>query len=253
MAVKKTRAFLAAGGAVVLALVATGCGSADASEAPVDRKSFPLSGKTLTVVTDDSRLELVPADVKDVEVERQVDGWVFLGSGPDPVWEMKGDKLTLTVNCDGLSQDCTARHSLKVPRGVAVTVDDDNGNVHAGGFDTDMRIRSDNGAVIVKDMSGNLHLESDNGKIEGEGLSAKSVTAKSDNGRITLGFTAVPDLVEGVSDNGAIRLTLPKSPYKVDASSSNGAVRVDVPKADSSTHVVKARSDNGEVTVQSAN
>jgi hypothetical protein len=253
MAAKKSRTTLAVGGAAVLALLATGCGGADVSQAPVEKKSFPLSGKTLTIDTDESRLDLVPADVKEVQVERQVDGWVFLGSGPDPVWEIKDDKLTLKMNCSGLSEDCTARHRLKVPRGVAVRVENDNGSVHAAGFDTDVRINADNGSITLKNMSGKLNVESDNGKIEGEAISSGSVVARSDNGRVRLGFTAVPDLVEGTSDNGSVHLTLPESTYKVDASSSNGKVKVGVPRADGSTHVVKARSDNGEVTLQSAN
>lgn len=37
------------------------------------------------------------------------------------------------------------------------------------------------------------------------------------------------------------------------AKSENGDVDVDVPNDSSSSHVVKARSDNGKVTVRSAN
>ncbi|MFD3514028.1 DUF4097 family beta strand repeat-containing protein [Streptomyces sp. NPDC058657] len=256
MAVRKpttTRTLLAAGGAALLALTVAGCGGTDASEAPVEKKSFAFSGKTLTVRGDNSRLELVPADVKDIEVERQVDGWVFLGGGPHAVWELTGNTLKLQVECDGLASDCQGRHTLKVPRGVAVTIENDNGSVHATGFDTDLKVTSDNGAINLRDVRGKLDLESDNGAIKGQGIATKSVTAKSDNGKIELAFSAVPDLVDGQSNNGAIRLTLPKSQYKVETRTDNGKVTVDVPKSDASTHLVKARTDNGEVTLQSAN
>ncbi|MCX5201452.1 DUF4097 domain-containing protein [Streptomyces sp. NBC_00237] len=250
----KTRTLLALGGAVLVALAATGCGGgADASEAPVEKKSFAFSGKTLTISADDSELTLVPADVKEIEVERQVDGWAVFGSGPDPVWGLNGDTLNLKINCSGISVECEARHSVKVPRGTAVNVENDNGHVRASGFTTDLKVKSDNGAVVLKNMSGKLDLESDNGKIEGEGISGKTVNVKSDNGEIKIAFTGVPDRFDGDSSNGAIRLTLPESTYQVDAKSNNGKVRVDVPKADSSSHVVKARSDNGEITLQSAN
>lgn len=248
-----TRSLLAVGGAVLLALAVTGCGSSDVSDAPVEKKSFPFSGKALTIEGDNSRLDLVPADVKEIQVERQVDGWVFLGNGPDPVWELTGNTLKLLVKCEGLSSNCEGRYSVKVPRGVTIAVDDDNGSVHATGFDTDLRIKSDNGAINVKDVRGKLDLESDNGEITGEGVATKSATAKTDNGEIKLDFTVVPDLVESHSNNGAIRLTLPKSTYKVETSSQNGQVTVGVPKSDDSTHLVKARTDNGEVTLQSAN
>ncbi|MGW7414953.1 DUF4097 family beta strand repeat-containing protein [Streptomyces sp. NPDC054863] len=251
---RRTRTLLAAGGAVLVALAATGCGSSDASEAPVEKKNFAFSGKTLTIKSDNSAIDLVPADVKEIQVERQVDGWVFLGSGPDPVWKIDGDTLTLKVGCSGISANCEARHSVKVPRGIELTVDNDNGRVQATGFDTDLKVKTDNGEVRIKDMSGaELDLESNNGKVSGEGISAKSVHAKTDNGQVKLNFTAVPDLVDSRSNNGAVRLGLPKSTYRVDASTDNGKITVDVPKADSSTHVVKARSDNGEITLQSVN
>ncbi|MFJ6697572.1 DUF4097 family beta strand repeat-containing protein [Streptomyces sp. NPDC091272] len=251
---RRNRTLLATGGAVLVALVATGCGGADASDSPVEKKNFAFSGKALTIDADNSALDLVPADVKEIQVERQVDGWALLGSGPDPRWTLDGDTLTLKVGCTGISMDCEARHSVKVPRGVAVTLNNDNGRVRATGFDTDLKITSDNGEVRLKDVSGGkLDVESDNGKIHAEGLSARSVRAESDNGEVELGFTAVPDLVDSHSSNGAIRLGLPKSTYKVDAASSNGRVTVDVPKADNSPHVVKVRSDNGEINLRSAN
>ncbi|MEU8886321.1 DUF4097 family beta strand repeat-containing protein [Streptomyces sp. NPDC048442] len=252
--VRRTRTLLAVGGAVLVALAATGCGSTDTSDAPVEKKNFAFSGKALTIKSDNSALELVPADVKEIQVERQVDGWVFLGNGPDPVWKIDGDTLTLKVNCSGIAANCEARHSVKVPRDIALTVDNDNGRVQATGFDTDLRVKTDNGEVHLKDMSGSkLDLESDNGEIEGEGISAKSVHAKTDNGQVKLNFSAVPNLVDGNSSNGAIHLGLPKSTYRVDTSSDNGKITVDVPKADSSTHVVKARTNNGEITLQSVN
>ncbi|MFF0742550.1 DUF4097 family beta strand repeat-containing protein [Streptomyces sp. NPDC004111] len=248
-----TRTLLAAGGAALLALAVSGCGGADVSDAPVEKKSFSYSGKSLTIKGDNSRLDLVPADVKGIEVERQVDGWVFLGNGPDPVWDLNGDTLKLLVKCEGLSSNCQGKYSVKVPRGVSVTVEDDNGSVHASDFDTDLKINSDNGAINLKNVSGKLDLESNNGAIKGEGIGTKSVTARSDNGEIALGFTATPDLVDTSSNNGAVRLTLPKSTYKVETSTQNGKVTVDVPKSDNSAHLVKARTDNGEVTLRSAN
>ncbi|GAA3489681.1 MULTISPECIES: DUF4097 family beta strand repeat-containing protein [Streptomyces] len=249
----KTRTFLALGGAVLVALSVSGCGGADVMDAPVEKKSFAFSGRTLTVAGHDSGLTLVPADVQQIEVERQVDGWALLGSGPEPVWELRGDTLDLKVKCSGIATNCQARHSVKVPRGVTVNVESDNGRVEAAGFTTDMAVTTDNGEIAVKDMSGRLNLKTSNGEIVGERLAARSVTARTDNGTVEMGFAATPDLVDGGSDNGSIRLTLPKATYKVDVETGNGEARVDVPKAETSSHVVKLRTDNGEVTVRSAN
>ncbi|MFC9607484.1 DUF4097 family beta strand repeat-containing protein [Streptomyces niveus] len=255
---RRARTLVAAEGAVlaVVAVVAvSGCGSADADEAPTEKRSFAFSGKTLTISSVNSSIDLVPADVKDVEVTRQVDGWVLLGSGPDPVWKLEDDTLTLKVKCKALVNNCESRHRVKVPRGTAVKVVNDNGRVSADGFDTALNLRSDNGSVDVRNSSGTLDLFSDNGKVTTEGVSSKSVHARSDNGAVRLRLTSVPDKVDTFSDNGSVTIDLPKSgaSYAVTAKSDNGSVDVDVPTDDDSAHVVKAHSDNGKVTVRSAN
>jgi hypothetical protein len=250
------RALLGLGGAVLLVLAVSGCGSgADASDAPAEHRSFAFGGKALTIDAGNASVTLVPADVKAVEVTRRVDGWVFMGSGPEAVWKMSGDTLTLRVKCDGIASDCTGEHQVKVPRGVAVSVEADNGKIVAGGFDTALTLRTRNGSVTVRDSGGPLDLGSDNGRIVAEGISAGEVSAKADNGAIRLGFTAVPDAVDTYSDNGRITIDLPRSKasYAVTAGSDNGKAEVDVPTDRSSEHVVKARSDNGQVTVRSAN
>ncbi|WP_330244509.1 DUF4097 domain-containing protein [Streptomyces sp. NBC_00562] len=251
----RTRTLVASVGAVVVALGLSGCGSADVDDAPVEHMSFAFEGKSLTIDSGSTAVELVPADVDKVEVTRRVDGWVVLGKGPDARWTMRDGKLTLQMKCTAVVSNCEALHQVKVPRGVAVTVDGDNGRVVASGFDTPLTLRSDNGKVTVRDSSAPLKLESDNGDIVTERISSTSVSAQSDNGEIRLGFTAVPDRVDTVSDNGRVTIELPKGSqaYAVTAVADNGDISVRVPRSDSSPHVVKAHSDNGEITVRSAN
>ncbi|WP_299531302.1 DUF4097 family beta strand repeat-containing protein [uncultured Streptomyces sp.] len=232
----------------------SGCGSTDADAAPVERKSFALEGRELTIEAGNSSLRIEPADVERVEVERQVDGWVMFGSGPDPVWRMDGGTLTLKVDCDAMISDCEARYTVKVPDGVAVNVDGDNGKITATGFDTPLELSSDNGGVVVRDVSGPLKLRSQNGSVDAKNISGASVEARSDNGEVRLEFAAVPDLVDVVSQNGRIDIDLPsgRDAYAVDADADNGDVDVDVPRDSTSHHVVKVRSDNGGITVRNA-
>ncbi|WP_326697292.1 DUF4097 domain-containing protein [Streptomyces sp. NBC_01754] len=248
-------ALVATGGTVLLVAVLSGCGGTDVEGASVESKSFAYSGTSLTIDADDSVVDVVPADVKEIEVTRQVDGWAVLGSGPKPVWELEGDKLTFRVKCRALISNCEARHQVKVPRGVDLRVEADNGIVTATGFDTRLAVSADNGDIVVRECSGPLDLWSDNGSVRAERFAGTSVTARSDNGEVDLGFTEVPDLVDVVSDNGSITIDLPggREEYAVSASADNGDVSVDVPRSDKSPHVVKARSDNGEVTVRRAN
>lgn len=245
----------AAGGTALLVVALSGCGSTDVEGAPAERKSFAFSGKALTIDAGNSSLDIVPADVKEVEVTRRVDGWVVLGNGPDAIWKLEGDKLTLRVKCDAMISNCASHHRIKVPRGVALSVNADNGRVTASGFDTRLVLDSDNGGILVRDSSGPLRLKSDNGSVVTEQFAGSSVVARSDNGSIRLEVAGAPDLVDTVSDNGSITIDLPTGdgPYAVTAEADNGDVSVDVPRSDNSPHVVKARSDNGEVTVRSAN
>lgn len=251
----RTNALVAAGGAVLLVGALSGCGSTDVEGATAEHKSFAYSGKALTIDAKNSTVDVVPADVEEIEVTRKVDGWAVLGSGPAPVWKLEGDKLTLRVKCEALISDCGAQHQVKVPRGLALTVDADNGKVTASGFGTPLKLFSDNGGVVVRDVTGPLELKSDNGSVRGERIAASSVVVRSDNGSVKLDFSRVPDLVDTVSDNGRITIDLPagKIPYAVSASADNGHASVTVPRSDDSPHAVKAHSDNGEVTVRSAN
>ncbi|WP_086778811.1 DUF4097 family beta strand repeat-containing protein [Streptomyces griseus] len=249
------RALALGGGVALLALALTGCGGTDVDGAPVERESFTLAGKVLTIEAENGIVDLVPADVEQVEVERQVDGWSVFGSGPDSVWKMEKDTLTLRVKCEGVLNNCDSRHRVKVPRGVDVTAASDNGTITATGFDRALDLSSDNGEINVREASGALKLKSDNGEIRADRISGSSVVARADNGEIRLGFSSVPDLVDTESDNGGITIDLPPGgqKYAVDASADNGDVSVEVPRGDDSAHVVKARSDNGQVTVRSAN
>ncbi|MFI8516803.1 DUF4097 family beta strand repeat-containing protein [Streptomyces sp. NPDC085481] len=235
--------------------VLSGCGGARADDAPVETKAFGFSGGSLTVDSDHSDLEIVPADVREVRVTRQVDGWVFMGNGPEASWRLADGRLTLRVECDAVAASCAARHRIEVPRSVAVSVENDNGRVLADGFATAFSARSDNGDVIVRRAGGELDLQSGNGGVSVDAESRPSVVrARTDNGDIRLSLGSVPRQVSAYSDNGDVEVGLPGSvSYAVDGSSDNGDVRIDVPVDQASGHSVSARSDNGEVVVRAVN
>lgn len=53
------RALALGGGVALLALALTGCGGTDVDGAPVERKSFALEGKTLTIDSENATVDLV--------------------------------------------------------------------------------------------------------------------------------------------------------------------------------------------------
>ncbi|MFG3493936.1 DUF4097 family beta strand repeat-containing protein [Streptomyces sp. NPDC047928] len=254
------RAFGVAAGVLVGVVGVAGCGGVDAGAAPAESKVFPFRGESLVVDSDGSDLVLVPADVDGVEVTRQVDGWVVFGEGPSPSWRLEAGRLTLRVSCDALVDACGARHEVRVPRGVAVTVESGDGDVTADGFAGALAVRADNGDLTVRGSGGPLEVRSDNGDVRVERFAGRRLVAYSDNGDVRLAPVAVPDRVEAVSDNGSVTVELPRAggrgatpQYAVDARSDNGTVDVAVPIDAASRHVVEARSDNGDVSVRAAN
>ena len=241
---------------VVAALVATAsaCASAGDDKDP-EHRSFDLRGHTLTVDSNDSGLDIVAADSTEpgrIEVTRWFQGSVTLGKDPKVTWSMEDDRLELRVKCSGVVADCSARHRIEVPRGVSVVVRTGDGRVTARGFDQALDIHSGDGAVTVKDSTGPLKLSTDDGSIRALGVRSQQVRAHSENGSVRLELAAVPDLVESSSDDGSLTIELPRERYRVTADSDDGSVKVSVPRTARSTHVVSAKTQDGNIRVRFA-
>ncbi|MFE1923016.1 DUF4097 family beta strand repeat-containing protein [Streptomyces asoensis] len=249
------RAVLVTGVVVALAAGATGCGASAADDDHPDHRSFALTGRTLTIDSDDSALEIVASDTAKagtVDVTRWWQGSVTIGKKPKVSWSMKDDRLVLRLRCSGLVADCSARHRVVVPRGVAVKVDSDDGSVRAQGFRDALSVRTQDGSVHVTDSSGPLELRSDDGSVRAE-VSSRTVRAHTQDGSVRLTLDAVPDRVESVSDDGSVTIALPRATYRVTTRTDDGGVDVSVPRDESSAHVVNARTADGKVTVRNAN
>ncbi|MGW8764063.1 DUF4097 family beta strand repeat-containing protein [Streptomyces sp. NPDC055815] len=252
MAVGRPFRVLLASGVAVFALA--GCGGADVEGAPVERRAFAFDGDALVVDSDDSDLVITPADVDDVRVERQVDGWVVMGSGPEASWKLVDGRLTLRVECDAVAASCSAVHRIQVPRGVAVSVEDGDGDVTAEGFTTPLKVRSDDGDVHVRRVSGGLDLGSRDGDVRVDGsVTSPSVFVRADDGDVHVTLDAVPREVDVVTEDGDVALAVPKGEYEASGASDDGEVRIDVPLRDGSGHVVRLRSDDGDVVARTVN
>ncbi|MFF3306687.1 DUF4097 family beta strand repeat-containing protein [Streptomyces sp. NPDC002952] len=247
-----------AASAVVVGLCAgaVACGADAGDDDKPEHRSFALHGRTLTVDSDDSALELVVADsgeADQVEVTRWFKGSVVMGGEPKVTWDMKDDRLVLRMKCSGVVADCSAKHRIEVPRGIAVKVEDGDGRVTASGFAAPLGIRTSDGSVRVTDSTGPLDLHSADGSISAVGVGSRRVRATTDDGSVHLELGSVPQLVESRTEDGSITIALPRETYRVTTKSDDGAVHVSVPRDSGSTHVVSARSGDGKVTVRTAN
>ncbi|MFE9764597.1 DUF4097 family beta strand repeat-containing protein [Streptomyces sp. NPDC005808] len=251
-----TRAVAVTGAVAVVALFAAGCGASAGDDKEPEHRSFALSGRTLTVDSDDSALDLVVADSDEadkVEVTRWFQGSVVVGGDPKVTWKMDGDRLVLRMKCSGVVADCSARHRIVVPRGVAVTVKDGDGSVSAQGFSEALSIRTADGSVRVKDSSGPLDLRTADGSIHASGVDSRRVQARTEDGSVRLELDAVPDLVESRTADGSVTIALPQETYRVTTETGDGSVDVSVPRSDASSHVVSAHTSDGKITVRTAN
>ena len=270
----RTRAVAVSGAVAVVALLAAGCGASAGDDTEPEHRSFALSGRTLTVDSDDSALDLVVADSDEadkVEVTRWFEGSVVIGGDPKVTWKMEGDRLVLRMKCSGVVTDCSARHRIVVPRGVAVTVKDGDGSVSAQGFKEPLSIRTGDGSarvtgssgplsirtadgsVRVKDSSGPLELRTGDGSIHASGVDSRRVQARTHDGSVRLELDAVPDLVESRTGDGSVTIALPQETYRVTTDTGDGSVDVSVPRSDASSHVVSAHTGDGKITVRTAN
>ncbi|MFE0525241.1 DUF4097 family beta strand repeat-containing protein [Streptomyces sp. NPDC058954] len=255
--VSRSNAARVALGVVAVALVGgvTACGASAGDDKDPDHRTFALQGRTLTVDSDDSALEIVAADgnaAGKVEVTRWFQGKVAIGRDPEVTWSMRGDRLVLRMKCSGVVADCSARHRIEVPRGVAVKVRDGDGSVRAHGFRDALSISTGDGSVRVGDCTGPLEVHTGDGSVRAE-VDSRTVRAETGDGSVHLELGAVPDLVDTRSGDGSVTIALPRSAYRVAARTGDGSVHVSVPRDDSSSHVVRARSDDGEVTLRTAN
>jgi hypothetical protein len=245
-----------AGAVVALVATAAGCGASAGDDRHPEHRAFALHGRTLTVDSDDSALELVVAESAEadkVEVTRWFQGHVVVGGDPRVTWAMKDDRLTLRMKCSGVVADCSARHRIVVPRGVAVKVVDGDGSVRAEGFKEALGIRTSDGSVRVTNSSGALDLRTADGSIHALGIGSRRVRAQSSDGSVQLELGVVPDLVEARSQDGSLTIGLPHDTYRVTAESGDGSVRVSVPRDPASSHVVSAHANDGSITVRTAN
>ncbi|HET9380404.1 MAG TPA: DUF4097 family beta strand repeat-containing protein [Streptomyces sp.] len=266
------RVLAVAGAAVVLGAGLSACASPGDDTDP-EHRTFALSGRTLTVDSDDSALDVVAADGRKagtVGVTRWFDGSVVLGGDPEVTWAMKGDRLVLRVHCSGMVADCAARHRIEVPRGVAVRVEDGDGSVRADGFRAALdirtgdgsvrvsgssgpvRVRTGDGSVRVTDTSGPVRLHTGDGSVHAD-VSSRTVSARTSDGSVSLELGAVPDLVEARTGDGPVTIAVPRETYRVTTRTGDGTVEVSVPRSDTSAHVVSARTGDGKVTVRAAN
>ncbi|MBV9060689.1 MAG: DUF4097 family beta strand repeat protein [Pseudonocardiales bacterium] len=158
----------------------------------------------------------------------------YSGNPPQTRYPVAGGQLTLSYSCPGIFNvnSCSVAYLVKIPRRLAVQIDDQVGVIKLTG------------------LAGQLNLRSATGNIDAAGLASNTVTTRTQAGAITLQFSAPPSTVDAQTEVGSITVRLPAgSAYAVDAGSQVGAADVTVQQDPGSVHHITARSRVGSVSV----
>jgi Putative adhesin len=157
--------------------------------------------------------------------------WFGSGSRPAMVRNLTGKKVTLEYECSG-EPLCAVTYDIQVPRGLAVLVDADRG---------DIRLSS---------LAGSVEAMSGTGAITADGLSSREAAFVSVLGDISAVFTAAPTSVHAAGSAGDITIRVPGTvSYQVNIPPGNGKVTVSVPQSFVSRHVIAANSNEGNVVI----
>ena len=149
--------------------------------------------------------------------------------------------------------NCGLNATLSVPRGTAVSVSTDGGNVTAEGTVGDITLSTGGGNVTADRMAGDLAFSTGGGNIQASFVTATQVTADTGGGDIEITFTSVPRDVQVSTGGGNITIIVPPggAHYHITAITGGGETHT-LPDDPSSPNVITATSGGGDITIKQA-
>jgi hypothetical protein len=211
------------------ALAVAGCGTSTTTKQNTYTITEPVT--SLKVDNPVGNTQIEGTDATTVSVTEQLS---YTGSSPQTSHPITGGQLTLSYTCPSgvVNVNCSVTYVVKMPRRIAVQIDDKVGSTTLTG------------------LAGELTLTSDTGNIDATGLTSGAVSARANAGTITLRFTTPPTTVDARAQVGSVKLRLPAgTAYAVDAGSQVGNAEVTVQRDPGSAHRVTAQSQVGSVNV----
>jgi hypothetical protein len=157
---------------------------------------------------------------------------VYHGSAPVLIHQVIRHRLHLSYTCPAGSRGCKVSFDLTVPHGVGVVVSLGVGDIRLTG------------------LSGVISADTGTGQIQATSMSGQQLALRTGTGMISAGFTVPPQLVYAHAGTGVVAVRVPSgTAYRVTATTQVGAVRITVPQAATSSHVIRATTGTGSVTV----
>ena len=129
-------------------------------------------------------------------------------------------------------------------------MDGGNGSIATHDLGGAARLRTENGAITVARDSGLLDLQTSNGSIDAAAVTAASVIARTDNGRVDLDFARSPTRVDATTSNGHIGIQVPTSvSYFLTTHTDNGSISANIPSDRFAQRTITARTSNGSISI----
>jgi hypothetical protein len=221
-----------------------------AHEERVETSSYPAAGiGAVDVAGSSGSIRVTGADIDTIVVRAEIsDG--LRATGESQV--VRDGTLLLRSTCPNFGSDfCRVDYEIRVPRGVELRLDGDNGSIHVTGTSGPITADADNGSIRLTGVSGALEVATDNGRVEGTQLRSQQVSADADNGRVQLEFATAPTTVVATGNNGRVEVVVPPdgTAYRVDVRTDNGSEDISVPTDPTSERSITVRTDNGSASV----
>ncbi|MBB5777360.1 hypothetical protein [Nonomuraea jabiensis] len=243
MSISKRRVVVA-GAMLAAALALTGCTVDLDAEDVHSAQAFPFTGSALKISASLGGVRVLQGTGGRVEVERWVRGKA--ADDGNATWSLRDGTLRLSANCTMVFGDCGARYHVKVPPGVPLSIEADDG-VILNGLAQDVDVVSRD-RIQVSGAAGKLRLRSE-GPITGEGLKSPSVRCRTADGAIDVSFASPPTALDLSSSDGRVTATVPRAAYAITARSTDGTERSELKDDPKSPNTIKAVSGSGDVRI----
>jgi hypothetical protein len=206
-------------GGSLFSIAAIGFGTASAVDLLSHERShvhveFTQPVTELDVHNDGGSVRIEGTDAATITVDAALSEGLRSGDHSE---QISGGRLELRATCPGfLSTWCGANYTVRVPRATPLVVHTSDGSITA------------------------------------TGLTAPTVTARSNDGSVHVNFDAAPQRVDASSSDGSVTVVVPDTPdtYAVTAHTSDGSRNIDVRTDPTSDRVIQMSSHDGSVTVR---
>src|SRR6185437_8975392 len=147
--------------------------------------------------------------------------------------------------------NCTRNYVVQVDPSVSLAITTGQGDVTVDALAGPLVLNTGEGAVTLRRASGTVRATTGEGDISATDLRAPSADVRSGEGDIDLAYAGVPQRIVASSSQGDITVGVPRgTSYRIDAGSGQGHVSTRVAQNFGSTHVVRASSGEGDITIR---